>query len=294
MRRGRRGWLSSLRYIANGALAALVLLAAPFAARADVVDAYPGVAAAYLVTVDGTPTWGAHVDDALPPASLTKMMAALVVAEGIRVRGDADVVVSKRAAGAGGARLGLRAGESFTASDLVSAMMVASANDACLAAVEWHSGSERAFVRAMNARAQSMGLHATRFVDACGFDADDHRASARDIATLSRASMGEPLIAAAAGTAELRIASRAGRALRHPSTNALLGRVPGVVGVKTGYTRKAGRCLSVVALRDGHRVEVVLLGAGDRWWDAVAMIEHAFDLARARPRAAPPAKPVKR
>ncbi len=239
--------------------------------------------------LDGTPAWGANVDAALPPASLTKLMTGLLVAEALRQRGDGDVVVSKRAAAATGARLGLRVGESLRASELLKAMMIASANDACLAAAEWHSGGERAFVRAMNARAGAMGLQHTRFANACGLDAKGHLASARDLAVLARAAMEEPAIATAARTEQLRIATRAGRKLSHANTNAMLGRLPGVVGVKTGYTNLAGRCLAVTVLRDGHRVDLVMLGAGDRWWDGAAMIERGFDRMRGVPAARAPA-----
>jgi D-alanyl-D-alanine carboxypeptidase (penicillin-binding protein 5/6) len=159
-------------------------------------------------------------------------------------------------------------------------MLLHSANDACVALAEWAAGSEPAFVARMNARAAAMGLTRTHFANACGFDAPGHAASARDLAALVRAFMAEPQLAARARTEAAVLHTRGGRSMRVANTNALLGRVPGVIGAKTGYTSRAGRCLAVVAERDGVRVVAVLLGAGDRWWDAAAMIERAFDAAR--------------
>lgn len=244
-------------------------------------DPFPGVAHGYVVEVDGVARWGFAADTPLPPASLTKLMTALVVvaAKGAALDG-ADVTVSPHAAATGGARLGLRAGEAMRAGDLLAAMLVRSANDACVALAEWTAGSERAFVAMMNARAAAMGLAHTHFVDACGFDAPGHESSARDLAALVRAFMGVPRLAASARTESLVVRTRAGRSMRVANTNALLGRVPGVIGAKTGYTSRAGRCLAVVAERNGVRVVAVVLGADDRWWDAAAMVERAFDAAR--------------
>jgi D-alanyl-D-alanine carboxypeptidase (penicillin-binding protein 5/6) len=262
-------------------LAMLATVPTRAAAPAALADPFPGVARAYVVSVDGVERWGFAADTPLAPASLTKLMTALVAVE---VKGAAldaaDVAVSAHAAATGGARLGLRAGESMRADDLLAAMLLRSANDACVALAEWVAGSERAFVARMNARALAMGLAHTHFVDACGFDAPGHEASARDLATLVQAFMDVPRLAAHVRTGSRVVRTRGGRSMRVANTNALLGRVPGVIGAKTGYTSHAGRCLAVVAERGGVRVVAVLLGAGDRWWDAAAMVERAFDAAR--------------
>ena len=251
------------------------------AAAQPLDDPFPGVARGYVVAVDGVARWGFAADTPLAPASLTKLMTALVVVEAKRAALERDdVTVSSRAAAAGGARLGLRAGEAMRAGDLLTAMLLRSANDACVALAEWTGGSEHAFVARMNARAAALGLADTHFVNACGFDAQGQQASARDLATLVHAFMAESTLAARARIESAVVRTRGGRSMRVANTNALLGRVPGVIGAKTGYTSRAGRCLAVVAERKGVRVVAVLLGAGDRWWDAAAMIERAFDAAR--------------
>jgi len=243
-------------------------------------DRYPGVAAAYLVRRDGVDLWGARIDAPLPPASLAKLMTALLVVEAGRA--DDIVTVSARAAATGGARLGLRASERLTVSALLAALLLRSANDACVALAEWRDGSEQAFVARMNARAGELGLARTRFAGACGFDAPGQHSSARDLAALAEHVLGQPALAALAARERMTIRSEGDRSFALANTNALLGRVPGVNGLKTGFTNGAGRCLVVSAERGGVRVLAVLLGAGDRWWDAVAMVERALDPPTAR------------
>lgn len=246
--------------------------AAPFAAP---IDAFPGVAAAYLVLADDTVVFAAEPHRRWPPASLAKLALALVVADAASP--DAIATVSARAAAATGSRAGLRAGDRVRVRDLVAAAMMASGNDACLALAEHVAGNESAFVSAMNARMQGLGLSDTVFVNACGHDAPGMRTSAADVATLARAVLAQPVIATWTRTEAHTIRTLGGRELRLRNTNAFVGRVPGVTGLKTGYTARAGRNLVLTAEREGHRVTVVLLGARDRWWDAAAMLERAFD-----------------
>ncbi len=245
---------------------------APFAAP---VDAFPGVAAAYLVLADDAVVFAGDPRRRWPPASLAKLALALVVTD--TASPDAVVTVSARAAAATGSRAGLRAGDRVRVRDLVAAAMMASGNDACLALAEHVAGSERAFVAAMNARAQALGLSDTAFANACGYDAPGMRTSAVDMAALARAALAQPAIATWAHAEAHTVRTLGGRDLRLRNTNAFVGRVPGVTGLKTGYTAKAGRNLVLTAEREGHRVIVVLLGAHDRWWDAAAMLERAFD-----------------
>ncbi len=243
------------------------------------VDRFPGAAASYLVSVGGRVLWARAPDTARPPASLTKVMTALVL-----LTGDWDpaapVTVSLRAARATGSRLGLVAGERLHAGDLLAATLVASANDACLALAEHAAGSEPAFVARMNARAVALGLAATHFDNACGHDAPGQRASARDLLRLARLAMAHPEVRRLAGLEETFATSSSGRTIRVKATNALLGRLPGATGLKTGYTPGAGRCAVATAERGGVEVVVVLLDARERWWSAAGLVEAAFDEAR--------------
>ncbi len=242
-------------------------------------DPYPDVARAYYVEIGGEPRWAGHADAALPIASLTKLMTALLVAE---ADADGEVAISRTAASATGSRLGLAAGDRARRGDLLAAMLVRSANDACRALADDAGGTEAAFVARMNARAASLGLANTRFANACGHDHDDNRASARDVAALARAALAVEAIAADVARREFAFTTRRGHRYTMRTTNALLGTLGGVRGVKTGWTPQAGRCLVVAAERDGVQVLAVLLAAPDRWWDSVGLIELAFADGRAR------------
>lgn len=259
---------------------ALALAAATVdVARAQPADRWPDAAAAYLVEVNGSARWSRNADAPQRPASLTKILTAILVIEA--VDDDALVTVSAQAASAQGARIGLRRGMQLRAHDLLVAMLLRSANDACLALAEHVARTERAFVAAMNARAAALGLAQSHFENACGFDAPRHRMSARDLAQLARVAMAMPRFAAIVGRERGEARTRDGRVFSFDNTNVLIGRVDGARGVKTGWTQAAGRCLVAYAERRGATVTAVLLGAPDRWWDAVAMIEAGFEEARA-------------
>jgi D-alanyl-D-alanine carboxypeptidase (penicillin-binding protein 5/6) len=238
------------------------------------LDPYPKAAAAYLVVVDGVELWGHAPDRALPPASLTKLMTALVLLE--RWEPEAIVEVGPTAAAATGSRIGLRAGDRLRFADAFDALLVASANDACLALAEHAAGSVERFVERMNRKAGALALRATRFRNPCGLDAPDHRSTARDLHRLARHAMAQPELARAVAQPEVVLQTLAGRHLAKPSSNLLLGRVPGAVGIKSGFTRRAGKCLAALVRRGGDEVTVILLDAPDRWWAASILIEDAF------------------
>ena len=250
-------------------------LASASARAADApTDDFPDVARAYWVEIDGRAVWAGRPDEALPMASLAKLMTALLVAESGRL--NETVTVSAGAAAATGMRLGLHAGERLRAVDLFTATLVRSANDACRALADWQAGDLPRFVARMNARAAELGLGHTIFANACGHDAPGQGSTVRDLAKLARAAMARPEIAAQVGRPEAVFSSVGGRRFSVRNTNALVHQFPGTLGIKTGYTPGAGRCLVALVQRDGHEVLVVMLQAPDRWWDSVALIELAL------------------
>jgi len=187
------------------------------------------------------------------------------------------VTIGPRAAAATGSRAGLRAGDRVAAGELFTAMLVGSSNDACAALAEHAGGSAAAFVSRMNAKALSMGLAATHFANPCGHDDPGQRSSAHDLRMIAEAAMARPEIAAVVKRTEASMVTSKGRKLKVKTGNQLLGRCPGVYGVKSGYTPAAGKCLVAAAERNGKKVLIVLLNADNRWWNAAALVEAAFD-----------------
>jgi D-alanyl-D-alanine carboxypeptidase (penicillin-binding protein 5/6) len=224
---------------------------------------------------DGAPLWARAAATPRPPASLIKLLAALVLLRH-DWSPDASVTVSARAAAVTGSRIGLRAGDSLTAGDALVAMLVRSANDACLALAEHAAGSSDAFAGRMNELAVELGLAETHVVHPCGLDRPGQASSARDLLQVATAALERPEIAAIVAMRTARIRTTGGRTLTMHNGNALLGRADGVRGMKTGYTNGAGKCLIAVAERRGHRVWLVMLNAPNRWWVASGMLDAAF------------------
>ena len=252
-----------------------IVASAVWAEAEEPGDPFGNVAAAYLVKVDGREVWARNPDASLPPASLTKMMTALLVLE----RADLGqvVTVSREASRETGARLGLAPGDRMPVIDLLAATLLGSANDACHALAEHVAGTETKFVTLMNARAREMGLSNTRFANACGHDAPGMRSTARDLARMAEAAMGTPVFAKMAGLEDGWISTAdAGKKFSLENKNLLIGRYRGAIGVKTGFTGSAGKCLVALAERGGKRVLLVLLNAPDRWWKAEEILDAAF------------------
>jgi D-alanyl-D-alanine carboxypeptidase (penicillin-binding protein 5/6) len=225
--------------------------------------------------------WEKQATKRLPPASLTKLMTALLVLE--RDKLQETVRITQAATRETGSRLALKAGEHLRVEDLLAATLLQSANDACHALADHLGGSETAFVQQMNRRARELGLRDTQFRNACGHDASGHYSSALDITRLARELLKHPQVVPLTSQGHAVITTQEGRQYRLSNRNALVGRYEGTLGLKTGYTAKAGTCLVALAKRDGHEVLLVLLHGKDRWWDAVDILDLAFDHARVTP-----------
>lgn len=242
-------------------------------------DPFPQSASAYRVEVDGKLVWERHAGRRLPPASLTKLMAALLVLDNYQPH--AKVTVGRAAAAETGSRLGLRSGDTFHAADLLAAALIHSANDACHALAEHAAGSEAHFVQRMNRRAQELGMRDTRFTNACGHDAPGHYSSVHDLTLLAHEVLKHQPLLELTSRKEAHISAlNSTRSYRFTNKNALIGRYPGALGLKSGYTRKAGKCLIAYAERGSTRVLLVMLHGADRWWDAVDILDIAFEHAR--------------
>ena len=243
--------------VSTAALAAGVLQAiAPSAQAAPRVDAR-----AYLVqnAATGEVLAGRAQGRRLPIASITKLMTVLVALE--HARPNDLVTVGPAASSVGESTVHLSPGEQLTVRDLVEAALIQSANDAANALADHVGEGDRArFVALMNERARELGLRDTNFVRPDGLDVPGHYSTARDVTTLARVAMRSPLVRAIVRRRTETIAG--GR--RVYTWNDLLGRVPGVIGVKTGHTAAAGWC-QVAAIRGrGLTIYVTVLGSRTR------------------------------
>jgi len=243
------------------------------AAAAPAPFAHPP--ASYLLQVNGQTYREKSPDLRRAPASLTKIMTALIVMEKSGM--DEVVTVSAGAARETGSRIGLRRGDRLKVRDLLAATLIASANDAARALADHLGGNQRAFVRQMNARAASLKLRNTRFSNACGHDNKGLYTSAHDLAILAEQALRVPLFADLVSRRDMRIATvKGGRSFHLRNKNRLIGRYPGARGVKTGTTPNAGQCLVALAQRGDKRVLLVMLNSRSRWRSAPAMLDAAF------------------
>jgi D-alanyl-D-alanine carboxypeptidase (penicillin-binding protein 5/6) len=241
-------------------------------------------AGAVLLRVDGRVEIADSANRRLAPASLAKLALAVVVMESDPSRRNGVVRVSRAAARQTGSRLGLREGEKLKIDDLLAATLIASANDACYALAEHVGGSPQGAVKRMNKLAKRLGMVATLFKDPCGHDHPAQTTTARDLMLLADAAMRYQSILEFAGTREMRITTADGRwHFSLKTTNLLLGRYPGLVGLKTGYTARAGQCLIALARQDGVEVLLILLAADDRWERTIRLLDAGFERARSQP-----------
>ena len=215
-------------------------------------------------------------------ASTTKIMTALVALE----NGDvSDVVtVSTNAAGTEGSSIYLKAGEKITLGDLLYGLMLESGNDAAIAIAEHIGGSVEKFAAMMNAKAREIGAKNTQFRNPNGLDEEGHFTTAYDLALISRAALRNPVFAEIVSTKRKTIQNgeeNYGRVLSNH--NKLLTLYSGCDGVKTGFTKKTGRCLVSAATKNHFQVIAVTLNAPDDWNDHMHMLHYAFERYKARP-----------
>ncbi len=205
-------------------------------------------------------------EEAMPPASVTKIMTLLLIMESLAAGKIAltDIVTaSERASEMGGSQIFLKAGEEMTVEDLLKSIVIASANDAAVAMAEYIAGSEASFVTMMNTRAKELGMKNTHFENTNGLDdtAENHVTSAMDIAIMSRALLSHPKIL---DYTTLWMDEIRDGAFVLTNTNRLVRYYPGATGLKTGSTAKAGFCISATACRDGMHLIAVVMGASTR------------------------------
>ena len=202
-------------------------------------------------------------------ASTTKIMTALIVCEQCNVLDR--MRIPKEAVGIEGSSIYLREGEVLTVQELLYGMMLHSGNDAAVALAIYCGGTVEGFAGLMNDKARQLGLTGTHFENPNGLDSPGHYSTARDLAVLAAYAMGNPIFAQTVSTKTVKIGQRSLR-----NHNKLLWRVEGTDGVKTGFTKAAGRILVSSATRDGRRLICVTLNDGNDWQDHATLLEDGF------------------
>ncbi len=225
----------------------------------------------------GQVLWRHQPDRVLPIASLTKMMTALLVVE--RERPDAKVRVTKEALAYKGSAVGvLPKGKRIKLETMLNGLLLPSGNDAAIALAQRVSGTVAAFVQRMNERAGDLGLTCTRFSSPDGFEDAGNHSCAIDLAEMARAVLDRPRLARIVRRrrAVLPFPIKGGRIYLFNNNPLLRTGYPGTIGVKTGFTDAAGRCLVAAARRNGRRLGVVLLHSPDPGKQATQLLNRGF------------------
>ena len=215
----------------------------------------------------------------LPPASVTKIMTLLVAADAVasgKVKLTDIVTASENASKLGGSQIYLKPGETFTLEQMLIAIAVGSANDACVAVAEHINGTHEAFVEEMNNKALALGLKNTHFVNAYGLPAEGHYTSAYDLAVISKEALNYPLVRKLSSMKESDL--RDGK-FKLWNSNKLLWWYPGADGFKTGWTNEAKYCLASTVERNGLRLICVVMGVpqvGGHFAESMKIYNYGF------------------
>ena len=244
----------------------ILLILAAVCPKTQAAELGEGAKSAVLLDIaTGTVLFEKNAHEALPPASVTKVMTLLLIMEAIdggQIGWDDIVTASEAAAAKGGSQIYLKAGEQMTVSDMVKSIAVSSANDCACAMAEHLAGSEGAFADKMNHRAAELGMTDSHFVNCTGLDDDDsakeHRTSAMDIAIMSRELLKNHPDITKYTTIWMDTVRNGAFGLSN--TNKLIRFYPGATGLKTGFTRQAMYCLSASAEREGLGLIAVVMG----------------------------------
>ena len=245
-------------------LVAAVLL---FPAKAEAISAQRAI---LIDAATGRVLYEKNADEQSLIASTTKIMTALVVCQQCNVLDR--VKIPKEAVGVEGSSMYLKEGEVLTVQELLYGLMLCSGNDAAVALAIYCGGTVEGFAGLMNDKARSLGLENTHFVNPNGLDAPGHYSTARDLAVLAAYAMEDPIFAQTVSTKQVKCGER-----YLTNHNKLLWQVEGAEGVKTGFTKAAGRILVSSAKREGRRLVCVTINAPDDWRDHAELLNEGFE-----------------
>ena len=236
----------------------------------------------------GTILYEKNKDDKLPMASMTKMMTLLLIMEEIEsgnLKWNEMITTSEHAASMGGSQIFLEVGEKMSVEDLVKGICIASGNDASVAMAERIGGTEEKFVSMMNKKAKELSLSNTHFENACGLDSDNHYSSANDMSIIAKELVKHKKILEFSGTYEDYLRKNTEKSFWLVNTNKLVRYYQGVDGLKTGYTKNAGYCITTTAERENMRLITVVMGepsSAIRNSETTTMLDYGFNTYEAK------------
>lgn len=248
----------------------------PFSVRADAPNISVSASSAVLIEAEsGRVLYAKDENKRRPMASTTKIMTALVALENAKL--DMAVKIPKEAVGIEGSSLYLTEGETLTLHELLYALMLRSANDAATAIAIAVGGSVSDFAEMMNEKAEKMGLTDTHFDNPHGLDSDEHYTTARELALITAEALKNDIFREIVSTYKKLLPLNGVQDRRLVvNHNRLLRTYDGCIGVKTGFTKKDGRCLVSAAERDGITLVAVTLNAPSDWSDHKKMLDNGF------------------
>ena len=235
-----------------------------------------------METSTGEVLYEYNSDKRLAPASMTKMMSLLLIMEALDnnvIKLDDKVTISKNASSMGGSQILLETGEKMSVDDLLKGITVASGNDAVVALAEKIGGTEENFVKMMNDKANELGLKNTNFKNCHGLDEKEHYSSAKDMALIAKELVKHQKILDYSSIYETYLRKGTDKQIWLVNTNKLIRFKEGVDGLKTGYTRDSGYCLTATMKKDNMRVIAVVMGEEDsatRNDEVSGMLDYAF------------------
>ena len=269
-----------------GLLSAAVLLSLPVLALPVSSAQTPALSAKSAILIDasdGSVLFEKNGRERMGMASTTKIMTALVISELLPL--DTTLTVPREAVNVEGSSVYLTEGERLSVKELLYALLLSSANDAAVALAVAASGSVEAFAHEMNEKARELGLYDSHFVNPHGLYDEAHYTTAYDLAIISAEALRVPELCEIVSTKKAQIPQGVtadcpeGQTTRYLyNHNKMLNTYEGAIGVKTGFTKKTGRCLVSAAQRDGLTLIAVTLNAPDDWRDHTAMLDYGFSL----------------
>ena len=264
----------------------ITVLIFPISIRAE--ELLPNAKSGLLIEAStGEIIYEKNKDEKVPVASMTKMVAQIIILENIEkgtLTWNEKIRVSSNAAGMGGSQIWLQPGEEMTVRDLMKGITMASANDATVALAERIAGTEEAFVQQMNEKVKELGLKNTHFVNPTGLDEENHYSSAYDMGLIAKELLKHEQILEFSKVYEDYIRQDTPNKYWVVNTNKLVRFYEGADGLKTGFTDNAGYCMAVTAKRDGMRLIAIVLGETSgkvRNQETSELLDYGFNLYKA-------------